>query len=149
MRLKKNVIQATEKKVCIGTDGLARSIQVNGQEVLAAPVGLEIATANNDTIRFDKGTLKMKKQADGLVTWTSEQDKGGMRLQLEGRMEFDGYMHFQLGLSSLAGDTDVNDICLKTTYTPQSQTYMMGIGLPGGYRPETYKWKWEGPYDSY
>ena len=149
MRLKKNVIQATEKKVRIGTDGLARSIQVNGQEVLAAPVGLEIATANNDTIRFDKGTLKMKKQADGLVTWTSEQDKGGMRLQLEGRMEFDGYMHFQLGLSSLAGDTDVNDICLKTTYTTQSQTYMMGIGLPGGYRPETYKWKWEGPYDSY
>ena len=69
MRLKKNVIQATEKKVRIGTDGLARSIQVNGQEVLAAPVGLEIATANNDTIRFDKGTLKMKKQADGLVTW--------------------------------------------------------------------------------
>ena len=101
MRLKKNVIQATEKKVRIGTDGLARSIQVNGQEVLAAPVGLEIATAN------------------------------------------------KLGLSSLAGDTDVNDICLKTTYTPQSQTYMMGIGLPGGYRPETYKWKWEGPYDSY
>lgn len=149
MRLKKNVIKASEKTVRIDKDGLARSIQVNGHEVLAEPVCLEIMTASGETLLFDGGALQMKKQADGLVTWTSEQTKRGLLLQVEGRMEFDGYMHFQMGLSSSAGDVEVNDICLKTVYTEPAQTYMMGIGLDGGYRPKDYTWDWQGPYDSY
>ena len=143
------VITSSEKTVHIDRSGLTGSIAVNGREVLAAPVCLEIQTITGDTICMDGGELSMVQQADGLVTWTSEQSKEGLLLKVDGCMEYDGYMHFQIALSSQAGDVEVNDVRLKTVYTTYAQTYMMGIGLSGGYRPKAYKWHWTGPYDSY
>ena len=63
-------------------------------------------------------------------------------------MEYDGFVHYDLKVST-ERDLIVKDIRLETDYTPYASEYFMGTGFDGGFRPVTYQWNWDGPWDSY
>lgn len=63
-------------------------------------------------------------------------------------MEYDGYVHYNLKVSS-STPLPVKDIRLETDYTPYASEYFMGTGFSGGFRPASYRWDWKGPWDSY
>ena len=63
-------------------------------------------------------------------------------------MEYDGYVHYNLKVSS-SSPLPVKDVRLETDYTPYASEYFMGTGFSGGFRPASYRWDWKGPWDSY
>lgn len=147
MRLKGNKIQATEKTVKLASNGLPASILVNGNEVLERPMCVEVETSEG-TILFMDGKLTKEQPDEGLVIWSSECAQKGIKLTVEARMEYDGYIHYFMNLSA-EKNLIVKDVRLVTEYNEVSQRYMMGCGVNGGLRPQDYEWNWEGPYDSY
>lgn len=140
-------IKASEKQVRMSRGGLPRSIMVDGHEILAEPIRIEIETADG-IVTMDGGKTRLHREADGLVAWQTTQMKNGLAATCVARMEYDGYLHFDVALTS-ATAVQVKDIRLVTHYTSYASRYLMGIGFDGGLRPETYAWNWAGPYDSY
>ncbi len=140
-------IQATEKTLEVDGNGLPKSVVVNKREVLAEPMCIEVETEEG-VVRLDGGKVHIHRDAPGQVTWTSEQEKGGIRLNTEACMEYDGLILYRLLLSA-EKDLTVKDIRYTSVYTPYASKYMMGIGQDGGCRPQECSWDWSGHWDSY
>lgn len=147
MDVNDNEIHATDKTLQIASNGLPASIQINGKQVLAEPFQF-VVVSNKGNISFDATDAVLKKEADGLVSWTSSYDKDGLHITANASMEYDGYVHYDLQVST-EQDMIVKDIRLETSYTPYASTYFMGTGFDGGFRPASWQWDWKGPWDSY
>ena len=148
MQVEGQNIVATDKTLSLASNGLPASIHINNKEVLAAPVRFVIVT-DKGNVAFDAQNLKVKKEDDGLISWTSLFEKDGIRIENKATMEFDGYVHYNLNVST-SKDQIVKDIRLETIYSPYASAYYMGMGTKGGDSPEKYKWNWQkGPWDSY
>ena len=147
MKVRGHRIKATEKTLEVAPNGLPCSVSVNGHEVLASPMSLEVETSEG-IVRLDGGDLTIRRDADTQVSWTSRQVEQGISLTTEARMEYDGQVLLKLSLSS-EKELVVKDIRYATAYTPYASTYMMGIGQDGGYRPQAWSWDWSGQWDSY
>ena len=140
-------IEATGKSVVIGGNGMVGSAEVNGIGILSSPMRIVVERQDGATV-FDAGGAVPQKKAAGLVEWTASGLKDGIGFELEGNMEFDGHLHFNVRMTS-DEETPVKDIRLETVYSAAASEYMIGIGFDGGYRPERYSWDWKGPFDSY
>jgi hypothetical protein len=147
IQINDNQITATGKTVLVGKNGLPQSIEINNQKILAEPVSFVVETGNG-TISFAATDVQIKQTADGLVRWTASSEQNGLNFACEAYMEFDGYLRYNIKLSS-DREMQVKDIRLETPYTAEASEYFMGIGHKGGNCPVNYSWNWEGPYDSY
>ena len=148
MSLDGKTITATEKSVQLGESGLPASIRLNEREVLAAPMDFVVSTAKGD-LHLTLPDLQLRKSADGLIEWEGQNSQQGITFRCTGRMEFDGYLHYEIALSA-DQPTEVSDIRLETNYTPYASEYCMGAGLKGGKSlRRDYRWDWYGPWDSY
>lgn len=147
MKVDGDKIQATDKTLQIASNGLPASIQINGEQVLAKPFRFVIVT-NKGPVSFDATDAVLKKDANGLVSWKSSYSKDGIHFTNHASMEYDGYVHYDLQVSA-ERDMVVKDVRLETDYTPYASEYFMGTGFGGGFRPVSYQWNWEGPWDSY
>ena len=105
-------IKATEKTLEVAPNGLPCSVSVNGHEVLASPMSLEVETSEG-IVRLDGGDLTIRRDADTQVSWTSRQVEQGISLTTEARMEYDGQVLLKLSLSS-EKELDVKDIRYAT-----------------------------------
>lgn len=147
MQLDGRTITATDKTLQVDGNGLPASIRVNGREVLAAPFRF-VVTTDRGPVAFEAQNVSLQKKADGLVTWTASCRREGISFESEASMEYDGYVHYNLKVSS-STPLPVKDIRLETDYTPYASEYFMGTGFSGGFRPASYRWDWKGPWDSY
>lgn len=142
-----NTVEATGRSVTVGSNGMVRGISINGKDIFEKPQQIIVSTESGD-ILFSADNARIKQEAPGLVTWTASSEQDGIRFALDGNMEFDGHLHFDVNLSS-DQEIEVKDVRLVTTCSAYSSEYFMGTGFGGGYRPASIDWKWEGPYDSY
>ena len=147
MQLNGTTITATDKTLEVAPNGLPASIRINEKEVLAAPFRF-LVTTGKGTISFDATNTTLRKEADGLITWQASYSQEGIHFESNASMEYDGYVHYNIKLSS-DKTLPVKDIRLETRYTPYASTYFMGTGFSGGYRPVNHQWNWNGPWDSY
>ena len=147
MSVKGNRIQATDKLLTLGSNGLPESIRIGDYEVLSSPFDFLVETLSG-TVPFKASDIKIKQNAGGLISWTSSSNSGKVHFDCSAYMEYDGYIRYHLKVSS-DEVVPVNDIKLVTTYTPYTSEYFMGTGFKGGSCPEKYVWDWKGPWDSY
>ncbi len=149
MKIKGKKIKATEKTVKLMENGLPASVCINDREVLRAPIRVIVET-DKGSLTLEGGDLKIVREDDGLVTWTSRVEEDGVVYDCKAWMEYDGYMRYHVRLSSAeAQQLSVRDIRMEIPYTAYSSAYFMGIGFDGGACPESYSWDWTGLYDSY
>lgn len=144
---KKRSVQATEKSFYFAPNGLPSSIVINRKEVLAAPFRFAVSSPQGEIV-FNARNASFTSQSNGAVTWESRSTQEGLTFVCRGRMEFDGYVHYEIEVSSPV-DRPVKDIRLENRYTPYASRYFMGAGYGGGKRPQNHTWTWEGPWDSY
>lgn len=147
MNLEGTRVEATGKFVTVGGNGMVEAIRIHDKNVLEKPQQIVVSTGGRDIV-FSADNLNIQKKAAGLVAWTASSCQDGIIFKLDGNMEFDGHLHFNIFLSS-EEDIQVQGVRLVTTYSPYASEYFMGCGFPGGCRPERYSWDWTGPYDSY
>lgn len=147
MELAGTIITATDKILDIDKNGLPKSIEINGREILNRPMSFVVETDRGNVI-FSAENLRVEKKADGLIQWSASSEQDGLNFRCTAYMEFDGYIRYNVQLSA-DREIPVKGVKLMASYTPVSSEYFMGVGFDGGTRPQNYSWDWKGPWDSY
>jgi hypothetical protein len=153
LRLEGNTISCLGRSVTIDNRGFPKSIKSSfspevthllpqSREVLSAPVRLIIQDADANTMKWDSKPIQIVKKTPGVIAWTVQSKAGDLTVNCRGRMEFDGFLEFKVTLTA-SQTTKLNDIRLQIPIAKDAATYMMGMGVKGGYRPAEHHWKWD------
>ncbi|MCY3021317.1 MAG: DUF6067 family protein [Planctomycetota bacterium] len=136
-----NTVVCLGRRVTFGAARLPEHIIAGTQDILAAPVDFIVTTADG---RVDWTPLAspVPNPAPASITFHGGAAGGPFTLTTQAKMEFDGYINFQVSLKA-AKDTDVTDCRLEIPLKSRCATYMMGMGCKGGFRPEKFSWKWD------
>jgi Glycoside hydrolase 123, N-terminal domain len=117
------------------------SIGTSPNDVLATPIRLVAARPDGSLLELTGGAPSFTEQSPGTVRWSATSRAASLRLEAQGTLEFDGFLSYQLALTSDA-DIDLADVRLELPYRTGASTYMMGLGQKGGARPSRLDWTW-------
>ncbi|MDO6430673.1 DUF6067 family protein [Flavitalea sp. BT771] len=79
----------------------------------------------------------------GTIEWIATSTADELQMEVGASLEFDGYLAYRVKVTALQ-DLDLKEITMHIPFAPDKARYMMGLGLKGGYRPDTmYQWKWD------
>ncbi|PAW94767.1 hypothetical protein CKK33_15195 [Mucilaginibacter sp. MD40] len=141
------------RKVEIGSNGFPAQIQtyftpeMTGyatapNNLLSQALHFNIVDVDGKNIILkDKGLVFTKKEA-GTVSWTSISANDNLQMDVSASLEFDGFVAYTVKIKALR-DIALKDIGMQIPLKKEFAKYMMGLGLKGGYRPETFEWKWD------
>ncbi len=118
-----------------------QSIEDHGKPIINNPVRFIIEKTDGGVIKLDPGQLKFIEQTPSKVVWKVINRSNEFDLECTGRMEFDGFVDYQLRLKSKV-PLNVKDIRLEIPIVKEKTEYMMGLGHEGGFRIPDWKWKW-------
>ena len=94
-------------------------------------------------IRLTPQGVHFTRKEAGTVQWNATSTSEELQMQVSATLEFDGYLDYKVKVAALQ-DLDLKDITMHIPFQPEKAKYMMGLGLKGGYRPDsTYQWKWD------
>jgi hypothetical protein len=141
------------RQITIGKSGLPQEINtffdLNNQDlndkstpVLADGLRFIIETPAGKKIKLKPGEISFTKEVNSTLKWEVTNQSKEFELKVLGTAEFDGFMAYELELTSLA-DIEIKDIRLEIPMTNEMSGYMMGMNKEGGNRPETWNWKWD------
>ncbi len=86
--------------------------------------------------------LKFDKVLPGTITWTATSTSEAVRLEVAGRLEFDGFVACTMKLTALR-DAQLENTHLQIPIQKPFSKYMMGLGQRGGLRPTDFSWTWD------
>ncbi len=110
-------------------------------DILADQMRFIIETNDGEEL-LNGGKIKILKQDNSTVKWTSEQSNSNFHVSCHGEFGFDGIGNISIEVSSRK-DIPVKDIRLEVPYTANASKYMMGLGHRGGLRPDSLiTWNW-------
>jgi hypothetical protein len=118
------------------------SLLKSGRELLAAPIRMVIENSKGKTETWKSSGFDITKRVQGAVAWTSKSTAGPFEVSLEAQMEFDGCVDVRVTLTAKE-NASVNDIRLEIPLRKDVTKYSMGMGLKGGFRPDSLSWKWD------
>jgi hypothetical protein len=134
-------------QVKLNNIGLPDAIIANGNQVFNTPLRFIVETVKGvETIK--PASFKYEKKAEGRVSWVAEASSANVSFLINGTMEFDGTISYDIKLKAL-NNVQIKDIRLELPMKKQFAQYFMGMGKSGGFCPDNYNWKWQGPQDSY
>jgi hypothetical protein len=113
----------------LATTGLVEQLQVGTQEILALPIALT-GEREGRPITWQESRAEMTTRADDHVTWRGQSQANGLRLAVEGRLEFDG-------CAILTLDLDADEACridalaLTLAWRPEHAELASGMGYRG------------------
>jgi len=136
-----STVKCLGRDVRFGTGGLPNSIHAGNSELLARPVDFVVETERGP-VQFEFDKPKLVKSTPATVVLESTGKSGPLTLSCRARMEFDGYVNFQLTLEA-DEETELKDCRVEIPIRETFATYMMGMGCKGGYRPPRWQWKWD------
>jgi hypothetical protein len=153
MTVQDNVVRCLGRSLSISPSGFPQSIisyfspentslVKEGKELLAAPVRMIIENSKGKAEQWKSNGYEITKRAQGAVAWTSSSTAGSIEVSLNAQMEFDGYVDFRATLTARE-NTTVRDIRLEIPLRKDAVQYSMGMGLKGGYRPDSLSWTWD------
>jgi Family of unknown function (DUF6067) len=99
--------------------------------------------ADGKDIILKNGGVNFTLQQPGTVQWTATNTADELQMDVSASLEFDGFLAYTVKVTALQ-DIDLSEITMHIPFQKDVAKYMMGLGLKGGYRPDsTYRWKWE------
>ena len=153
LKIKNTVVSCLGRDVIIAESGLLEGIgsyftpEMTGigkrrRDILESPIQLIVENRSGDVLPWVMEGAELTKRAEGIVSWESRNTAGSLIMTCSAKMEFDGYVQFDLALTSRE-NIQVNDIRLEIPVNKDVAKYMMGMGFKGGLRPDQYRWKWD------
>ena len=102
-----------------------------------------IRASDGKDIRLTPQGVQFIQRSPGTVRWTATSASDELRMDVSASLEFDGFLSYTVKVTALS-DLDLKDIDMHIPFQPDMGKYMMGLGLKGGYRPDSmYRWKWD------
>jgi hypothetical protein len=154
LEVKETEISLLGRKVLLSKNGLPSQIQTfftpemtsigtKANDILTAPTQFHLLDNTGKEINNWKNTnFKFTKKEAGTVSWESTNTDTAVNMQVNGTLEFDGFLSYTIKITALE-DVTFNDINFQMPLQPASAKYLMGLGQKGGERPESIKWKWD------
>lgn len=150
---KGNVLQILGRTIEIAGNGLPRDIKSyftasneaispNGASILDHALRFVIEKENGEIVSLKPGTIQFTEESAGAVAWKVKNTAAECELVCSGRLEFDGFLDYNLALKALK-PFKVKDIRLEMPVNKSKAEYMMGLNHEGGYRPSSWQWKWD------
>jgi len=135
-----NEIEILDRKVKFNNNGLIDSIISRENEILRSPIEFVINKENKELI-FNIDESKIIDSGKSFVTHNSLLSNEDLNLNINSKIEFDGTITYSIKLKAKK-DLILDDIYLYCPIKKEIATYMLGMGLKGGYRPKEHLWKW-------
>ena len=102
-----------------------------------------VRVSDGKDIRLTPQGVQFTERSPGTVRWTATSTSDELRMDVSAVLEFDGFLSYTVKVTALT-DLDLKDIDMHIPFQPDMGKYMMGLGLKGGYRPDSlYRWKWD------
>ena len=112
------------------------------RDILAGPIEFLVESCTGKLTPFLGREVEFISKTDEVISWKSQSTVDDLQLSCEGRLEYDGYLEYQIKVTA-EKTTKVRDIQLVLPMHRDVAMYMMGLGRQGGFRPHTYHWKWD------
>ncbi len=153
VKVEKNTVSILGRKLSIAESGLPSSITSyfspsneslieKGEPITVQPFRFVIEKETGASVRLVPGKLIFKGKTPSKVIWNVLNSSDEFDLECTGKMEFDGFVDYQLKLKSKK-PVKVKEIRLEIPVVKEKAGYMMGLGHEGGYRTPEWKWKWD------
>ncbi|MDO3629040.1 glycoside hydrolase domain-containing protein [Mucilaginibacter sp. BT774] len=153
LKVEGNTISLLGRKLTLGQNGFPSqintyfteemtSIGTTPNHVLAQPFQFNVKDKVGNIEKWKAGQLKIKQTEPGTVTWTSTSSNKDVSLSVSARVEFDGFINYQIKVTAL-NNADLNDIQMVIPFSKQASEYMMGLNEKGSKRPDNYEWHWD------
>ncbi|TRX32078.1 hypothetical protein FNW52_17670 [Flavobacterium sp. ZT3R18] len=154
LEVKETEISLLGRKVLLNKNGLPAQIQTfftpemtsigtKANDILAAPAQFHVLdNAGKEINNWKNTSFKFTKKEAGTVSWESTNSDTAVDMQVNGTLEFDGFLSYTVKITALE-DVTFNDINFQMPLQPTSAKYLMGLGKKGGERPESIQWKWD------
>lgn len=132
-------LSSTFTSAVTASDGPARSL-------LRQPLTLLPELARG-SVSWAFSPLEFTTNGPARISWTcawSSPDTP-LAVSVEGQLEADGAASFavRLAVPQGAAPVELADVSLTMALDPESVPYAMGLGVPGGTRPESIDWNWD------
>ncbi|KQR65249.1 glycoside hydrolase domain-containing protein [Pedobacter sp. Leaf176] len=153
LKVEGNVISLLGRKFEINADGFPRQIQTffnpemtgyteKPNNILYEPIHFHFYNTSKIQEKFVNGNFQITSKEAGMVKWTATSTSENLKMDIEGSLEFDGYVHYVVKVTALK-DIDFSNVDFHIPFEKGSTKYLMGLGEKGGLRPDTVKWKWD------
>jgi hypothetical protein len=154
LEVKGTAISLLGRKVFLNATGLPDQIQTfftpemtsistKANNILTAPAQFNfLDNAGNGIGNWKNISFKFIKKEAGTVSWESNTTATAVDMQVNGTLEFDGFLSYTVKITALE-DVAFSDINFHLPMQPTAAKYMIGLNQKGGNRPETLKWKWD------
>ena len=150
--VKEKSIRLLGRKIILNEDGLPKQIQTfftpemtnyasTPKNILTGPIQF-LSTNHGNASKFTHSQFKFIEKGNGLVSWSSTSSTSQLNMQVNGSVEFDGFMVYTVKITAL-DNIDVDDIQMQMPLDKKASKYMMGLGQKGGLRPDKIDWIWE------
>jgi hypothetical protein len=152
--VKENVISFLGRKLILNKDGFPAQIQTyftpemtsigtTPNDLFTEPVHFQFYdTAGKQTLLWKTNGIHYLKKEPGTVSWQSTGTSSALQMDVNGVLEFDGFLSYTVKYTALR-DVTFSEINFHLPMQPAAAKYMMGLGLKGGLRPDTLQWKWD------
>ena len=149
-----NTISLLGRKVILDNTGLPKQIQTfftpemtgyqtEPNNLLAEGIHFHFTKkSDSKDIQFKNDGVKFTMQQPGTVQWTSTNTSDEMKMEVEGSIEFDGFVDYKIKVTALK-DIDLSNISMHIPFEKNEARYMMGLNLKGEKRPDSVLWKWD------
>jgi hypothetical protein len=105
--------------------GFPEAVRREESEILKAPFALTAAG-----VRWSEPRFEFTEVTPGHANWSAQSRAGNLKLRVNGRMEFDGIMVIDLGLSAKSPET-ARDLRLAGSWTQANSWLASGLGYRG------------------
>lgn len=154
LQLQGNSISLLGRKLEIGDHGLPKQItsyfsprmtrlDKEGHPLLTGGFEFQVVLKDKGLLQWTQADkITFNKISDGVVTWTVTNIADNIRLEVTGRLEFDGFVQYAMKLTALR-DTPMEDARMQIPLEKSFSKYMLGLGQRGGLRPADFSWTWD------
>jgi len=153
LKVQGNTISLLGRKLTLGANGFPSQISTYFTEemtsigtvpnhVLSQPFQFNVKDKAGKVEKWRTGQLKITQTEPGTVTWSSTSTNSDVSMNVTGRVEFDGFMNYQVKVTAL-NNVNLDDIQMVIPLSKQASHYMMGLNQKGGKLPENYEWHWD------
>ncbi len=154
LEVKDSVISLLGRKVMLHNDGLPSQIQtfftqemtsINDQpnDLFTEPVHFHFYdTEGKQPLHWKNSGVTFTKKEAGTVSWRAMNTSEFLQMDVNATLEFDGFLSYSIRMTALQ-DAEFKEINFHLPMQPTAADYVMGLGLKGGYRPDTVRWKWD------
>ena len=152
--VKGNSVSLLGRKMEVGDNGLPKQVLTYfsplmtkldnaGKPLLTNGFDFQVSPKGRGPVKWTQAKKpEFHNESNGVVNWMVVNNAENLRLEVIGRLEFDGFAFFSIKMTSLR-DQEFDDMQMRIPMQKSFSKYMMGLGLKGGLRPSTHSWTWD------